>query len=262
MPASDPLILCYHACSPTWDSPLAVSPEQLGKQIQRLLSQGFAPMTFSDAVRNRSGRRPLAVTFDDAYINVFAHARPVLDELGVKATVFVPTGHVGLGIAAAWGPAQEEWIGTAQGEELVVMDWAELRTLRDSGWEIGSHSHSHRRLTTLSPEEVAEELTLSRQICLAELEECNAISYPFGAVNPSIESAAVAAGYTAGAAVHARPPHSVMAWPRVDIYGGDGRMSVRISTSRLGRQVRNTGYWRRYSAYRAARAGGSAADDA
>jgi peptidoglycan/xylan/chitin deacetylase (PgdA/CDA1 family) len=43
--------------------------------------------------RHRSLRRCVSVTFDDAYLGVLTHGLPVLERLGLPATVFVATGY-------------------------------------------------------------------------------------------------------------------------------------------------------------------------
>ena len=50
------------------------------------------------------------MTFDDAYRSVYEQARPVLESLGVPATVFVPTALVGSERPMAW-PGTDQWLG-------------------------------------------------------------------------------------------------------------------------------------------------------
>ena len=60
-----------------------------------LVRRGYHGATFERAVTAPPSSRTLAVTFDDGYRSVLTHARPILERLGLPATVFVPTDFVG-----------------------------------------------------------------------------------------------------------------------------------------------------------------------
>jgi peptidoglycan/xylan/chitin deacetylase (PgdA/CDA1 family) len=95
-------VLCYHRVLPAesagaWPYFLrgtAVTPACLRAQLAALARHG----TFVDprTPLDRSGapaRRPrIWLTFDDGYVDALRHARPLLDEVGAAATVFVTTG--------------------------------------------------------------------------------------------------------------------------------------------------------------------------
>lgn len=90
----------------------------------------------------------VAVTFDDGYLSVGEIARPILDRFGIPGTVFVPTRFMDSDQPMSW-PGIDQWIGTADEHELLPMSWQGLLSLAESGSEIGSHTVSHPRLTTL-----------------------------------------------------------------------------------------------------------------
>src|SRR4051812_28010127 len=91
---TDIVVLCYHAASPAWPHELSVDPENLARQVGTLLRRGYAPVRFAELL-DGGPRKRLAVTFDDAYRSTYDHAWPALRELGVPATVYVPTDYVG-----------------------------------------------------------------------------------------------------------------------------------------------------------------------
>src|SRR4051794_28691376 len=129
------VVLCYHAVSPDWPAQLAVTPERFEEQLRLLVGRGYQGATFTKAVTEPPHRKTLAVTFDDGVRSVLERAQPVLAELGLTATVFVPTDHVGSGAPMGWA-GLEEWAGGPHRQELVPLDWNELRRLRSEGWEI------------------------------------------------------------------------------------------------------------------------------
>ena len=124
----DRLVLGYHGVSDVVSSQQTVSTEALRRQLAKLLDSGYVGTTFNRAVLEPSVSPRLAVTFDDGERNVLEHAFAVLSELGIPGTVFVPVGVMA-------GPG--------------ALDWDELACLAAAGWEIGSHSLSHARLTHL-----------------------------------------------------------------------------------------------------------------
>lgn len=234
----DVLVLCYHAVSDTWPADLAISAEQLGRQLEHLTSRGYRGATFSDAVSDPPRRRTLAVTFDDAYTSTLTQGKAVLDRLGLPATVFVPTAFPGTDAVLAW-PGIDQWLGGPHESELEPLSWPQLASLRDAGWEIGSHTVSHPHLTQLDDEALARELAQSRAACVENLGGCRSIAYPYGDVDQRVLAATRAAGYEAGAALPARMHRaSALKWPRVGAYSIDTPRRFAIKVSPLVRALR------------------------
>lgn len=60
----------------------------------------FNPVSFSQVIRFLDGqetlpRRPIIVTIDDGFDDIYENAFPILKSLGVHATVFISTGYIG-----------------------------------------------------------------------------------------------------------------------------------------------------------------------
>jgi peptidoglycan/xylan/chitin deacetylase (PgdA/CDA1 family) len=238
----DTLILCYHAVSESWPSELAVEPEALRRQLRSLLDDGYQPLTFTDAVLANPGGRVFAATFDDAYKSVFDLARPILAELGVPGTLYVPTDFPESGIPFPLPGGA--WIGTEHESELFCMDWDEVRRLRDEGWEIGAHTCSHPWLTQTAAEQLERELVRSRAICSEQLREpCRSIAYPYGDHDDRVVAAAGAAGYDAACTV----PHrfeefddAPLRYARIDVTRTESPAAFRLRTASWSRRARAT----------------------
>jgi peptidoglycan/xylan/chitin deacetylase (PgdA/CDA1 family) len=240
---SDLLVLCYHAVSATWPSPAAISPARLRAQLRFLLRHGYRPLSLSAALREQAPGKVMVVTFDDAYTSTLRSGLPVLEQLGVPGTVFVPTDAASAAGQMAWSELAR-WVGGEHEHELRCMSWDELRKLSGHGWEIGSHTCSHPDLTAIGAERVAKELRASRAACEEELQlPCNALAYPFGSYDATVMEIAAASGY--GAAVtlderileplRGRGPLEV---PREAIYRSTGWATFVAKTSRFVRRVR------------------------
>ncbi len=209
-----PLVLCYHAVSPTWEHRLAIQPDLLLRQI-RVLSRF----------------RPVHATFDDAFRSA-ASIFPALELLGVPIQIFVCTSYARTG-----APLTLPELAGDDREQLATMDWDALLEHADRGVAIGSHAVSHPHLTKLSADELRRELNESRE----EIEDrlgrrCEDLAYPYGEHDKRVRAAARAAGY--GRAYALRGSRSdPYAAPRVDLYRRHTvpRTLLRVAASRPGR---------------------------
>jgi peptidoglycan/xylan/chitin deacetylase (PgdA/CDA1 family) len=229
------LVLGYHAVSQHWPSTLAISPARLREQLELLLRRGYRPATFSQTVLGDAQAKSLAVTFDDGFRSIFDLAFPLLAELGLPATVFVPTALVGGPLS--W-PGIERWEGTAHEHELQSMTWDQLRELSAAGWEVASHTRTHPKLTDLGADALLSELTESRETCEREMgKACPSLAYPYGAEDGRVRVAVRAAGYAAAGTLRPGPPDP-LGFPRVGVYPIDDLWRFRIKVSPVVRRFR------------------------
>ncbi len=241
---SEVLVLCYHAVSPTWPATLAVTPEALERQLTSLVRRGWRGATFYDAVFDPPSPRTLAVTFDDAFASVQTLALPILERLGLPGTVFAPTAFISRRDRLSW-PGIEHWQRSPHAAELIPMGWPQLGELTDRGWEIGSHTHTHPRLTRLEDDAARHELAQSRAECLQHLgQACRTIAYPYGDVDGRIAGIAERAGYAAGASLSRRlEPLGPYRWPRVGIHHMDVWWRFKLKAARPSRRARASNLW-------------------
>jgi peptidoglycan/xylan/chitin deacetylase (PgdA/CDA1 family) len=236
---ADTLVLCYHAVSREWDADLSVTPAALAAQLERLHRRGYRGVTFSEAVRGAARGRRVAVTFDDAFRSVAELARPVLNRLGWPATVFAVSSFAASGGPLRW-EGVDHWLETPFAHELAGMRWDELAALAGDGWEIGSHTVTHPRLTRTDDAQLARELRDSREAVEAALgRPCPTLAYPYGDVDGRVVAAARAAGYEAAAALPARwGPDAPLEFPRAGIYHPDDMRRFALKTSPAVRRAR------------------------
>jgi peptidoglycan/xylan/chitin deacetylase (PgdA/CDA1 family) len=237
--ADDTLVLCYHAVSDRWPADLAVRPSDIARQLGHLRDRGYRSVTFEDAVRGPHSGRRVAVTFDDAYTSVMTLAKPILDRLGWVATVFAVSSFAAAGGRLRWDGIAH-WDTSVHAPELEGLDWAGLRTLAGAGWEVGSHTVGHPRLTRCDDPALERELANSRAAVEEALQRpCASIAYPYGDCDERVVAAAGRAGYRAGAALPSRwgDPRP-LAWPRVGVYHLDDFRRFRLKASPTVRRMR------------------------
>jgi peptidoglycan/xylan/chitin deacetylase (PgdA/CDA1 family) len=241
---TDVLVLCYHAVSPTWPAALSVTPEAFSRQLRSLTRRGWRGATFQEAVLRPQWPRTLAVTFDDAFLSVLECAHPILSELGLPGTVFAPTSFLEQRQALSW-PGIDHWSRTQSSAELQGMSWDDLARLAADGWEIGSHTRTHPRLTQLDDTALQAELVQSRQECEQRLgRPCASVAYPYGDVDARVAAHANRAGYRCGACLSSNlGPLGLHRWPRVGVYHDDLPWRFALKVNPLFRHARASRLW-------------------
>jgi peptidoglycan/xylan/chitin deacetylase (PgdA/CDA1 family) len=241
----DVLVLCYHALSERWPAALSTTPREFEAQVSLLARRGYRGVTFEDAVHGPAAERAVAITFDDAFRSVFELARPILEHHRMPATVFVPTSFAGTETPMSW-TGIGQWTQSEYETELMPMSWEQLGRLAGHGWEIGSHTRSHPRLTVVDQGRLAEELAGSREDCERELGlPCRSLAYPYGDHDQRVVEAAKTAGYRAAGTLPGRFPRvaDAYAYPRVGVYRNDPRWRFRLKVSPVLRRLRASTVW-------------------
>ncbi|HSM50245.1 MAG TPA: polysaccharide deacetylase family protein [Thermoanaerobaculia bacterium] len=153
-------ILAYHLVGAGTGSPVDLPVKVFRRQMEEL-QEGDSPVVpCREAVAALERGEPLegdrvVVTFDDAFRNFAEVAYPVLAELGLPATLFVPTGFVDGSCPAPLAGA----------EHLPAASWQALRDLADGGLvELGSHSRSHPDLRAVQGARLADEIAGSKAV--------------------------------------------------------------------------------------------------
>jgi peptidoglycan/xylan/chitin deacetylase (PgdA/CDA1 family) len=185
-------VLCYHDVGrdPANRTDYYLTPEQLRAHVEWIRGWGLSIVPLAEIVDRLADGRDLdalvAVTFDDALLGVREHAAPILEELGVPATVFVVTDVLGVD--------PPFWPGAAR-----TLTDDELRALTASGLvTLGSHTATHASLPDVDAGVRVAELDASRRSLEAITgAPVDLFAYPFGHHDAASEAATAAAGYRA-----------------------------------------------------------------
>ena len=192
---SRPLVLAYHGLA---DVPHALDPDGLmvppasfRRQIARLRRRGYSFVTQSEFARRLAAGEPLedlcSLTFDDAPEDNATTLQPLLEELDLRATVFVCPGLLG---------ERYPFVEESTGIRFCTLDQVR-RLAADPRVEIGSHTRRHTALGEAGEEEALEEMTASREELEGLLDgEVRSFAYPCCEYSPACPPAAERAGYT------------------------------------------------------------------
>ncbi|HSP78928.1 MAG TPA: polysaccharide deacetylase family protein, partial [Myxococcaceae bacterium] len=183
----------------------AVFPDELAgfQSHLRYFRDHFRVLPLSsalEALEHGRGDEPLlAITFDDGFEDNFSQAAPALEELGMRATFFMPGQPLRLAEDDTAGLLDFSRERLRLGRPMRHLSAAQLRELRARGHEIGSHSMSHRPMSSLSLLEAEEELAASKQQLEQVLgEPIHYFAWPFGFLkdfSPALVEAAERVGY-------------------------------------------------------------------
>jgi len=189
----------YYLSSKYWT---CVHADNFRRQLQLLERWGFTTITFNDYKLYLEGqlnlpRKPVIITFDDGYYDTYQLAYPLLSEFGMKAVVYV-LGNV--------KTKSNKWDRHSEYPESPLMTDLQIMELHDAGFEIGSHSITHPKLTAIPEQEAWDEISRSRMLLEILLNSTViSFSYPYGMLNMSIKKMVEDAGYAFGCGVYTGP---------------------------------------------------------
>lgn len=183
-------ILLYHHISETIDTQYNVHPDRFAEQMKWLHDRGYSTITIADVARlilegGEIPERPVVLTFDDGYLDVYKNAYPIMQQYGYVGTFFI----VG------------ETVDTLQN-----LNTTKLLKLIDSGWEIGSHSMSHIDLKQGNNWEY--EILGSKNLLEGKLGVIiQTFAYPYGLADAAVINYTINTGYTSAVGLGSNITH-------------------------------------------------------
>lgn len=159
-----------------------VTTTDFRQQMDILYKEGFQAITVRQLVDGLAGSvelppRPVVITFDDGYMDVYRNAFPIMQDRGLVGVVLVIAGEID------------------RPHSLLIEHLVEMSA---KGWEIGSHGLNHVDLTTAEVD-LALEFGHSKWVLEQVLGlEVRTFAYPFGAANTQVRQDLLQFGYMAG----------------------------------------------------------------
>jgi len=175
-------ILMYHEIgkpSGPWKE-LYVEPAVFENQLDWLKNNGYTTVLMKDVYAHWYDKKPLpekpiVLTFDDGYRNMYEKVLPLLSSRDMKATFFLY-------------PSK---FNTTSG---LTRDM--VAELAQKGMEIGSHTYNHRDLTQLPLNQLKQELLASKNTLEQLIKKpVDFLCYPAGRYNPQVITEVEKTGY-------------------------------------------------------------------
>jgi peptidoglycan/xylan/chitin deacetylase (PgdA/CDA1 family) len=219
-------ILMYHRIDvlrptlPAITRALTVAPGDFASQMRWLAAHGFHTITQEQLFAalehgRRLPARPVMITFDDGYRDVWLNAAPVMRALRMHGTAYVITNRV------------------SGSDPFDFLSWKQLNDLQRDRIEIGSHTVDHAELPTLSGPAALQELIHSRHVLELHLHHpVQWFAYPAGRFDARTEALVRQAGYVLavttqpGSSQDAQSPFALHRYEVLDTTGVGGLASI------------------------------------
>ena len=189
---------------------LSVSPAVFQSQMDWLFTHGYHPVNFDQVRAYFAGKsplpsRPLVITLDDGYQDLYTAAFPILQMHHFTAVAYIVSGFI-------------DKRGYVTSDEVVQLDRA--------GIEIGSHTVSHPDLAHVSFASAMFQVAESKRVLEGLVgHPVMDFAYPSGKYDADTVEALVKAGYdTAVTTAYYPVAHSLQSrytWSRVRVSGGE-----------------------------------------
>jgi len=146
------VILQYHHVSDSTPASTSISPKQFEVHLQYLKDNNFKVVPLSELINGIKKQKTLpdksvAITFDDAYIDILTQAKPILDKFAFPYTIYVNPGIINR---------------NEKNDASHYLSWIQLKSLSDEGVIIANHGYEHDSMARI-PEGLTQTEWLTKQ---------------------------------------------------------------------------------------------------
>lgn len=168
IPKKIPVLMYHGVADATWGlEGLFMKVADFEAQMKYLHDNGFETIFIEDIEKDYTGKKVVALTFDDGYIDFYDNVLPIIKKYNIKTNLYIITSTTSGGL---------------------YVNEEQIKELSNSGLvSIGSHTVSHSALATLNAEDIEKELKDSKEYLEKLLgKEMQTISYPTGSHNDTV----------------------------------------------------------------------------
>ncbi len=149
-----------------------VDPKSFFTQIEYLIKRGYIFCSVNELVEKIKGKQSLkkvvVLTFDDGHIDFLDIVMSFIKKHNIPVTLFWPSG------------LKDNVLKTSQGDSCSLISFEQIKTIFENPLvEIGCHGHLHNEFTSLSPDQLKEEMRQSLSLLSKDGKEVS-LAYPRG----------------------------------------------------------------------------------
>ncbi len=177
-----PILLYHHIAVPPANSLYYVTPDRFDDEMRLLHNWEYTAITTSmlvEAITQGASLppRPIIITFDDAWLDNYTAAFPIMKKYGFTGVLYLPYTYIG-------APC--------------CLSVDQVKEMAAAGWEVGSHTLTHPNLLALDSAILRAEVVDSRKKLEALLGlPVLTFAYPFANVDSAAVDYVHFAGYIA-----------------------------------------------------------------
>lgn len=197
---------------------LSITPDRFEAEMSYLSNNGYNAISLDTLYAALKGGslplKPVALTFDDGYIDFYLNAYPILRKYNLRSTVFIPTGLINQGYYLSWSQIRE-------------LDASNLVSFE-------AHTVNHDSLGSLNIDQLKYQVFESKKVLEAQLgKKVNFFAYPYGVSNPTAWEIVKEAGFLGAFGTWASPIESegnIFDMPRIRVgsFWGVGDFAARL----------------------------------
>jgi peptidoglycan/xylan/chitin deacetylase (PgdA/CDA1 family) len=169
---------------------LTVPPQRFARQLKILQLLRYEFLSLDDlclwfAGEQKMAKRPVVITFDDGYGDIYEHAFALLHAGRLPAVVFLVADRK----ADSW--REREGKGPLQ-----LLSWSQIKFMSEAGIVFGSHSLTHARLTRCNEVQLRAEVIDSKKMIEDQIgRSVKHFCYPYGNFDQRVQHTVQEAGY-------------------------------------------------------------------
>jgi len=183
------VILQYHHVSDTTPKSTTITPAQFEVHLKYLEEHSFNVVPLSQIMEKIQNQQPLkdntvAITFDDAYIDILTQAKPLLDQFNYPYTIFV-------------NPAIISRYSNNKSKSSPYLSWQQLKALADEDVIIANHGFEHDSIARITNNLTQTQWLTKQTELLLKAEDIikdktgqswRYYAYPYGEYTPDIQN--------------------------------------------------------------------------
>ena len=224
-------ILLYHHVDASTPPSTSVSPEVFANHMAFLKAEGYNVINLYTALNAIQNSQPLpeksvAITFDDAWRNIYDNAVPIMEQYGFSYTIFINTDFV-------------------DENHRIGMTWDMLRDIKKRGGILANHTRDHDYMVRDSMQDKAwlEKARANILHAQSRLEDETGntpkwLAYPYGEYNDTLKDTIKAMGYI-GFGQHSGGVAAFSDWqalprfPAAGIYSDIKKLKIKLNSQPL-----------------------------
>jgi peptidoglycan/xylan/chitin deacetylase (PgdA/CDA1 family) len=192
-------ILAMHGVEPVPSGKYELSSAAFEYLLSTLKSYGYKTVTLMDVLAyldkgKALPAKPIIISMDDGYQNLYINAFPLAKKYGFKFTVFLVTGLIGDNEAARRTNEFDADVYGIPARQMLI--WPEIQAMSKSGIEFQSHTWGHEVVSDMDGAAIQTTLTQSKSDIESKLgKSCVFVAWPHDSFSDEAISLLAASGY-------------------------------------------------------------------